>query len=380
MKEIRFENVCKSYGTTAVLKNLDLTVRKGERLILLGPSGCGKSTTLRMIAGLEDITSGALYMDGEKVNHVPSGERNVAMVFQNYALYPHMNVLKNITYGLKVQKLPKEEVERRASTALEILKLKGYEERLPKDLSGGQRQRVALARALVKQSDYFLLDEPLSNLDAKLRVSARKELVNIHERFKQTFVYVTHDQVEAMTVGERIALMYDGELQMVDTPENVYHRPRNLFTATFIGSPPMNVIDMTFSDGQAQVGGQTLNLLTEWKEHLTSYGGNEFVFGVRPENLALSYEKEENALRGHVKYVENHGNHYAVYIEIAGKEMIAMDESKQWAADELVYITPRLDKVHVFDKDTTLSIGYPSSLLGGSSTDSLTNLAEVDMR
>lgn len=221
MKEIHFENVRKNYGKTEVVKGLNFTIEKGERLILLGPSGCGKSTTLRMIAGLEDISSGELIMDGKIVNHIPSGKRNVAMVFQNYALYPHMTVKQNITYALRMKKVPKKEIESRLEDVLMMLQLKGLEDRFPKDLSGGQRQRVALARAIVKQADYFLLDEPLSNLDAQLRVSARKELVKIHEKYKQTIVYVTHDQIEAMTVGNRIALLNEGVLQMLDTPENV---------------------------------------------------------------------------------------------------------------------------------------------------------------
>lgn len=363
MKEIRFENVYKSYGKTEIVKNLNLTINKGERLILLGPSGCGKSTTLRMIAGLEDITSGSLYMDGKRVNDIPSGKRNVAMVFQNYALYPHMTTVENITYGLKVHKLPKEELNRRTESALEMLKLKGYETRLPKDLSGGQRQRVALARAIVKQSDYFLLDEPLSNLDAQLRVSARKELVKIHEAFKQTFVYVTHDQVEAMTVADRIALMYNGHLQMVDTPENVYHRPTNIFTARFIGSPPMNILDMNVTDGQTFVNKQRLELTDEWNSFIQQTGGSEFVFGIRPEHLILSNRPQANSLKGRIKYVENHGNNYGIYLDMNGVEVISMSESKYWKTDEIVYVQPKLQNIHIFNKHTTQSIGYPKTIL-----------------
>ncbi|TQR18665.1 ABC transporter ATP-binding protein [Psychrobacillus vulpis] len=364
MKEIRFENVCKSYGKTEVVKNLNLTIKEGERLILLGPSGCGKSTTLRMIAGLEDITSGSLYMGDKRVNELPSGKRNVGMVFQNYALYPHMNVIQNITYGLKVQKFPKDEINLRTDAALGMLQLKGYENRLPKDLSGGQRQRVALARAVVKQSDYFLLDEPLSNLDAQLRVSARKELVKIHELYKQTFVYVTHDQVEAMTVGDRIALMYQGHLQMVDTPENVYNRPANIFTAKFIGSPPMNVIDMAFdnSNDSAYLAGQEIPLQEEWRNYIRQTGVKELAFGIRPEHITLSKTQLKNGLKGFVKYVENHGSSYGVYIDLEGNEIIAMSESNKWPPKEAIYVEPRLDKMHVFDKQTTNSIGYPTSI------------------
>ncbi|WP_100332353.1 ABC transporter ATP-binding protein [Bacillus xiapuensis] len=363
MKEIQFENVCKSYGKTEVVKDLSLTIKKGERLVLLGPSGCGKSTTLRMIAGLEDITSGTLYMGGQKANDIPSGERNVAMVFQNYALYPHMNVLNNITYGLKVQKVPPEEINRRTDAVLEMLQLKEYKDRLPKDLSGGQRQRVALARAAVKQGDYFLLDEPLSNLDAQLRVTARKELVKIHETYKQTLVYVTHDQVEAMTVGDRIALMYKGRLQMVDTPENVYHRPVNIFTAKFIGSPPMNVIDMAYHNQHAVIANQEIPLHPEWNRLIKKSGAQSLAFGIRPEHMTLSKKPLPHCIKGHVKYVENHGNRYGVFIDMEGTEIIAMSETKHWTSGETVYIEPKADKIHLFNKQTTQSIGCPSSIV-----------------
>lgn len=221
MKDILFEQICKAYNKNMVVRDLNLKVFSGERLVLLGPSGCGKSTSLRLIAGLEDITSGNLYMGNQLINQVDSGERNVSMVFQNYALYPHMNVRQNISYALKVNKFPSKEIVERTNEAITMLDLNGLEERKPKELSGGQRQRVALARAIVKRADYFLLDEPLSNLDAQLRSHARKELVKIHERYHQTMVYVTHDQVEAMTVGQKIALMHQGQLQAIDTPKRI---------------------------------------------------------------------------------------------------------------------------------------------------------------
>ncbi|GIN84607.1 sugar ABC transporter ATP-binding protein [Heyndrickxia sporothermodurans] len=362
MKEIRFENVCKSYGKTEVVKNLNLKINEGERLILLGPSGCGKSTTLRMLAGLEEITSGDLFIGGRRANDLPSGKRNIAMVFQNYALYPHMNVKENIIYGLKKQKVSKGEIQTRLAAALEMLQLKGYENRLPKDLSGGQRQRVALARAVVKQSDFFLLDEPLSNLDAQLRVSARKELLKIHDMFKQTFVYVTHDQVEAMTVGDRIALMYEGCIQMIDTPENVYHRPANIFTAKFIGSPSTNIVDIRFHDGKIMIGKQSFQLSSKWIHQINKSKADDLVFGIRPEHIELYKMPTKNTLSGIVKYVENYGNSYCIYIDIDGQEIIAMSEEKQWYPNEKVYIQPIMKKIHIFNKKTTNSIGYPEEM------------------
>lgn len=224
MYSIEFKNVVKKFGKTEVIKGLNLSVKKGERLILLGSSGCGKSTILRMISGLETITSGELYLNGKLANNMDPGDRNIGMVFQNYALFPHMNVEKNISYGLRVNHTPADEIKNRVEEAVRILNLGGLEKRLPRELSGGQRQRVALARAIVKHSDFFLLDEPLSNLDAQLRGHARKELVKLHEIYKQTMIYVTHDQIEAMTVGQRIAVIHNGVIQMLDTPHMVYHR------------------------------------------------------------------------------------------------------------------------------------------------------------
>ncbi|MDF1507325.1 ABC transporter ATP-binding protein [Robertmurraya sp. DFI.2.37] len=362
MKEIRFVNVWKSYGKTEVVKGLDFTIKEGERLILLGPSGCGKSTTLRMIAGLEEVTSGVLYMNGRVVNDVPSGKRDVAMVFQNYALYLHMNVVDNITYGLRVQKVPKSEIKDRLDAALKMLKLEGYENRLPKDLSGGQRQRVALARAVVKKSNYFLLDEPLSNLDAQLRVSARKELVKIHELYRQTIVYVTHDQIEAMTVGDRIALMNEGKLQMLDTPENVYHRPANIFTAKFIGSPPTNVVEVIYLDGKIMFGNQSFQLSPMWVKQVEQSKTSKIAFGIRPEHLEIDKTADKNALKGTVKYVENQGNSYGVYVDLQGDEVIALSESKYWSKGETVYLKPLMNHIHLFNCETTNSIGYPAEL------------------
>ena len=280
---IIFSHVQKAYGSNVVINDLNLEIQKGERLILLGPSGCGKTTTLRMIAGFEEITKGELYMDGRVVNDIAPGERNIAMVFQSYALFPHLSVWDNITFGLQLQKLPQAEMEKRARMAMEILHLEGYENKKTHELSGGQKQRVALCRALVKQSPYFLLDEPLSNLDAKLRQKARTELVKIHEMFKPTMVYVTHDQIEAMTVAHRIAVMNQGRIQQIDTPANIYHHPANTFVATFIGSPAMNILQAEVLDGKIIVGDCALKLP---QERLQELGGRSKV-----EEHALSCAK-----------------------------------------------------------------------------------------
>lgn len=359
MKEIVFENVCKSYGKTTVIDNLNLSINPGERLILLGASGCGKSTTLRLIAGLEDITSGNLYMNGQKVNDVVSGERNVSMVFQNYALYPHMTVADNIIYGLKIQKLPKEEIRKRMKAALEMLELNGLENRKPKDLSGGQRQRVALARAVVKRGDFLLLDEPLSNLDAQLRGHARKELVKIHQAYGQTFVYVTHDQVEAMTVGERIALIHEGKLQMLDTPYNVYNRPANVFTAKFIGSPSTNIFEAHYAERSIFLGRQAVRLPELWSAHIGKNGCREFYLGIRPEHIRLEREKTDGSFAGIVKYVEEYGNRCGIYFEIENKEAVAICDKTEFRPGDRIYFSLAADKMHVFDKATTMNIGYP---------------------
>lgn len=361
MKEIVFEYVSKTYGKTRVIDNLNLTVRPGERLILLGASGCGKSTTLRLIAGLEDITAGSLYMGGQKVNDLPSGERNVSMVFQNYALFPHMTVADNISYGLKIQKLPQAEIAARLSSVLAMLELNGLEGRKPRELSGGQRQRVALARAVVKRSDVMLLDEPLSNLDAQLRGHARKELVRVHQAYRQTFVYVTHDQVEAMTVGDRIALMHKGRLQMLDTPHNVYNRPANVYTARFIGSPPANILPAQYGERQLRVGRQTVRLPEGWCARVAQSGSRELYLGIRPEHIRLEWEKPDNALAGVVKYVEDYGNRRGVYLDVEGSEVAAICDRSDWQTGQPVYFTPDPGKIHLFDCQTTQNIGYPEA-------------------
>lgn len=359
MKEIVFDQVCKSYDENQVVKKLNMKIKAGERLILLGPSGCGKSTTLRMLAGLEDITSGDLYMGGRRVNDVESGDRNVSMVFQNYALYPHMSVRDNISYALKVNRFPANEIAERTSEAIKMLDLVGLEERKPKELSGGQRQRVALARAIVKRSDYFLLDEPLSNLDAQLRAHARKELVKIHEKYHQTMIYVTHDQTEAMTVGQKIALMDKGVLQAFDTPKKIYNKPANVFTARFIGSPPMNVVEAAYEDGKIFIDGKKMKVPDAWCKVIKKQ--NKIYFGIRPEDICLSRKGNDKdySVKAVVRYVEDYGDKYGVYFQINGVEMLALSDGDVPTPGETVHLEPNFDKVHFFDGETQKNLGYP---------------------
>ena len=359
---IVFDHVEKTYQKNTVIRDLNLTIPAGQRLILLGPSGCGKSTTLRMIAGLEEITGGELRMGGRRVNEVPSGKRDIAMVFQNYALYPHMTVRENITYALRVHKLDRAELETRLHSVLEILGLEPYVQRKPRELSGGQRQRVALARALVKQSQYLLLDEPLSNLDAQLRVQARKELVKIHDLYQQTFVYVTHDQVEAMTVGQRVALMNQGVLQMVDTPYRVYNRPANIFTAKFIGSPSTNILDADWADGVLHVQGQQIRLPDCWSWLAERSGEHELCLGIRPEHIRLQAGRAENGLTGTLRYVEDYGNKRGIYVDVGGTEVVCMCDRVPCAPGETVSFQLDSDHLHLFSRTTTNSLGYPDEV------------------
>lgn len=360
--DIVFEHVKKQYGKNVVVPDLNLTIRSGERTILLGPSGCGKTTTLRMISGLEDITSGKLYMGDTLANDIPSGDRNIAMVFQNYALFPHMTVFKNIAFGLRTYKLPKAEIKKRVSETIKILELEGLEDRLPRELSGGQRQRVALARAAVKNASFFLLDEPLSNLDAQLRTQARKELVKLHEMHKPTFIYVTHDQIEAMTIGQNVVLMNKGEIQMQDTPYNIYHRPINVFTARFIGSPPMNIAKMKVDGDMLCTGNLRIPLSAEWKKQIGA--ADEILFGIRPENIILEKEKSEGAAEVEIKYMENYGNKLGTYFDVGENEFIAMQEQyAQSGIGEKVYWRPDYSKMSFFDCQTEKNIGYPEIYL-----------------
>lgn len=355
MNDIIFENVCKSYdGKTNVIQDLNLTIPAGQRLVLLGPSGCGKSTILRMIAGLETVTSGNLYMGGKRVNDVDAGDRNVAMVFQNYALYPHMTVKRNIQFGMEVAKVPRAERDKQTDWALEILGLSQYKDRLPRQLSGGQRQRVALCRALVKKAPYFLLDEPLSNLDAQLRTSARAELVKIHEVYHPTFIYVTHDQIEAMTVGQQIVILDKSIIQQQGTPDEIYNQPANVFVAKFIGSPSMNIGNAKIAEGKIWIGEEGVDIPEEWRVIIGER--TEIKFGIRPEHV--DFAKGKGDVPVHVTYTENHGNKLCIAYHAGGNDMMATLDPF-YKLEENMYMNLQWNKIHFFDAETDKNIGYP---------------------
>src|SRR6185437_14045692 len=289
MSSVTLEHVTKRFGEVTAVNDMTIEVKDKEVLVLVGPSGCGKSTCLRLIAGLEEVSAGNIYIGERLVNDVAPKDRDIAMVFQSYALYPHMSVYDNLAFGLRLRHTPKKEIDRRVHEAAEVLGISALLNRKPKQLSGGQRQRVALGRAIVREPKVFLMDEPLSNLDAKLRVATRAELIKLHQRLQTTVIYVTHDQTEAMTMGSRIAVLRDGVLQQLDTPQTVYDHPSNMFVAGFIGSPAMNFFpsELTSTDGQMTVdtGAFQLNVPAQYQPKLKSFGKSSVILGLRPEDM-----------------------------------------------------------------------------------------------
>jgi multiple sugar transport system ATP-binding protein len=326
MAVVRLDRLCKRYGTITVVDDVDLTVADGEFMVLLGPSGCGKSTTLRMIAGLETISSGLLSIDGRPVNDVPAKDRDIAMVFQSYALYPHMSVAENLAFGLRRRKIDRAEIDRRVADAARMLGLSALLERKPAALSGGQRQRVALGRAMVREPMVFLFDEPLSNLDASLRVNTRNELIKQHRRLGSTMIYVTHDQVEAMTMGTRICVMNNGRVAQIGAPLEVYWQPADTFVARFLGSPPMNLftVPLLAGDGTHRIDGPTIQTpLTRWSDDaLAPRAGRPITLGIRAEDLhldaSLCGDQARGRLRGRAFAVEPLGAETLLAIETDG--------------------------------------------------------------
>ena len=361
MASITFKHVNKTYpGGVEVVPDLNLEIKDKEFVILVGPSGCGKSTTLRMIAGLEEVTGGELYIGDKVVNDVAPKDRDIAMVFQNYALYPHMTVYKNIAFGLQLRKMPKDEIDKKVHEAARILDLEHLLDRKPKALSGGQRQRVALGRAMVRNPSVFLLDEPLSNLDAKLRTSMRSEISKLHKRLDTTFVYVTHDQTEAMTMGDRICVMKDGIIQQFDTPQALYDTPCNLFVAGFIGSPQMNFCPATVSNKGGQIvasfSGFDIPMTAAKAKALESYVGKEVVLGIRPSNF-LKAEDANATITAKVELSELMGAETNIYLDCKGQKLIVCMPSNVYPKEDTDFIVGiDVDKVHVFDKDTQKAI------------------------
>ena len=372
MAELNIKDLVKIYPASGknppfkAVKEINLGVRDREFMVLVGPSGCGKSTTLRMIAGLEEITDGEISIAGRVVNDVQPKNRDIAMVFQNYALYPHMTVYDNMAFGLKLQKRPKEEISRRVKQAADILGIESLLERKPKALSGGQRQRVAVGRAIVRNPKVFLFDEPLSNLDAKMRVSMRTEISKLHARLGATMVYVTHDQVEAMTMGDRICVMKDGDIMQVAEPLELYNAPENMFVAGFIGSPPMNFLHGTLQQESGKTwfvedNGNGTQIKLELTDHLAAIGaaflGKPIVFGVRPEDIAdaniIATPKESACSRAKVEVSEPMGAETFLYLDSGAHSFIAKVHSgDKYDINETVNLAFDMEKAHLFDPET----------------------------
>jgi multiple sugar transport system ATP-binding protein len=363
MAGIKFDHVWKRFGDVTVLKDLNIEINDGEFLVLVGPSGCGKSTALRCLAGLEEITDGSIIIGDRVVNDVPPKDRDIAMVFQSYALYPHMSVYDNMAFGLKLRKVPKTEIDKRVKEAAEMLSIVHLLDRKPKALSGGQRQRVALGRAIVRDPAVFLMDEPLSNLDAKLRVQTRAEISKLHQRLKTTFIYVTHDQTEAMTMGTRIAVMKDGILQQLDSPQNLYDSPNNMFVAGFIGSPSMNFFEAKLD----RVGGGLGVVISKdfvvpvpasKADKVGTHVGKNVYFGIRPEDVHDSHYvargvDESAKIQAQVNLTEAMGSEVFAYIENGGKEFVGrLDPRTSARTGNKLEIVLDMDKMHIFDRES----------------------------
>jgi multiple sugar transport system ATP-binding protein len=364
MAQLSFKNIYKKYDhDTTIVKDFNLGVNDGEFIVLVGPSGCGKSTTLRMIAGLEEISEGDFYINGKRMNDVAPKDRDIAMVFQNYALYPHMTVYDNMAFGLKLRKYKKTEIDQRVKHAAQILGLEKYLERKPKALSGGQRQRVALGRAIVRNAKVFLMDEPLSNLDAKLRVQMRTEISKLHQKLQTTTVYVTHDQTEAMTMATRLVVLKDGIIQQVGTPKEVYERPENIFVGGFIGSPGMNFFKGTLTESHFKIGEWKLEVPQEKMKHLQNkgYANKEIIIGIRPEDFY--YGKTLLDLPHHTKVTvtievpELMGAETYLYSNIDGQSFVArVDSSTDVHSQSKVDLAFNMEKAHFFDTQSEMRI------------------------
>ena len=359
MARVVLENLNKTFGEVDAVKDVSLTIQDKEFIVLVGPSGCGKSTTLRMVAGLEEIASGRIFIGNRLVNDLPPRDRDIAMVFQNYALYPHMTVFDNMAFGLKMRRFPKSEIEKRVRDAAEILGIQDLVERKPRQLSGGQRQRVAVGRAIVRHPQVFLFDEPLSNLDAKLRVQMRVELKRLHERLESTAIYVTHDQVEAMTLGDRVVVMNGGRIQQIGEPLEVYSQPRNKFVAGFIGSPAMNFIDVSIAESNgdlyAATTGFRMRVPAERSRRLSSYKGQQVTLGIRPEDLHESTpgSSDDVSLETLVEVVEPLGSEILLDVQVGDHLLVArVASSVHTRHHEKIRLAFAPERIHFFDPQT----------------------------
>ena len=364
MAQVVLDQVSKRFGDVIAVNNLCIDIQDKEFLVLVGPSGCGKTTALRMVAGLEEITSGSIYIGDRLVNDVSPKDRDIAMVFQSYALYPHMNVYDNLAFGLKMRKVPKPEIDRRVKQAADILGIGELLGRKPKQLSGGQRQRVAVGRAIVREPAVFLMDEPLSNLDAKLRVATRAELIKLHQRLQTTIIYVTHDQVEAMTMGSRIAVMKLGVLQQLDTPQTLYDHPANIFVAGFIGSPAMNFFTMgvvSSEKGVELVGqGFSMALAGRMARSAAPYAGREVILGIRPEQMdrmSQGETEETGEIAAVVEVVESMGSEAHLYLSLGERSFVAkMDGAAPVRVGDQVKLAFDKKRIRLFDPETEEAI------------------------
>lgn len=367
MASVVFDKVYKHYGNVTAVKDLNIDIKDKEFVVFVGPSGCGKSTSLRMLAGLEEISEGEVRIDDRVVNNVAPKDRDIAMVFQSYALYPHMTVYDNMAFGLKLRKTPKQVIDQRVREAAESLGIAQLLDRRPRQLSGGQRQRVAVGRAIVREPKVFLMDEPLSNLDAKLRVEARSFISKLHQRLETTFIYVTHDQTEAMTMGTRICVLNAGELQQIDSPFNLYHNPRNVFVAGFIGSPSMNFFDATLKQEDSGLVVDLdifqLHIPAERAEPYRSHIGQRVVLGIRPEDVHdFDYQPPNITparIEANVDVIEQMGHEMILYLEEGNKNFIArVDPRTNARIGGRMGFVVNMDNMHLFDADTELSLAY----------------------
>jgi multiple sugar transport system ATP-binding protein len=363
MAEVQLKNIYKIYdgNPKPSVTDFNLDIKDKEFIVFVGPSGCGKSTTLRMIAGLEEISKGELLIDGKVMNDVAPKDRDIAMVFQSYALYPHMNVYDNMAFGLKLRKMPKDQIDQKVRDAAKILGLEEYLERKPKALSGGQRQRVALGRAIVRNAKVFLMDEPLSNLDAKLRVSMRSEIIKLHERLATTTIYVTHDQTEAMTMASRIVVMRDGLIEQIGTPKEIYNTPATVFVGGFTGSPAMNFLNGKIENGYFVVSTGKFKIPEGKMKTLAGYEGKDIIFGIRPEDLSndplVAGVHADAKYTAEVEVSELLGHELIVYTNIADQRVIAkLDARTEIAMHDKIELTIDMNKCHFFDAETERAI------------------------